>query len=213
MDKLWVNNNVGDVTLLKLDAIESKLSVKLVHHRVSHIWFKIEYFAQPNSLNEITNIFFDFSGKKFIKSSCTKFVNEIFALLLVIWKSECKMNIDINIGIIFGRTSLNRCVIVYDIFSNHTSNSPIAAITPLSTSLHNTGWFTPIFFKDNKVCWNVKLEITAAASIWSLDHSNNGLIISTTTVVHLLCSISTWIGSNLNNSWSLGSSLILIHHF
>jgi hypothetical protein len=136
--KLLVDNNVSDIALFKDDTVLSKFVVQLVHHSVSHIGFKIEYIHKPNTLNEISDIFFNLCCEKLIEPTGTKFVNKSFNLLLILWKSECEMDVNINISVILGWASLNWSIIVNNIFGKHACNSLIEAIAPVSTSLHDT---------------------------------------------------------------------------
>ena len=136
--QLLVYNDISNIALLENDSVGSKFMVQLVHHCVSHIGFKIKNIDKPDTLNEISDIFLNFCCKKLIESTGTKFVNESFNLLNILWKSESEMDININISIIFGWASLNWCIIVNNIFGKHACNSFVEAVAPVSTSLHNT---------------------------------------------------------------------------
>jgi len=61
-NQLGVNNNVGNITLLESDTILAELTVQLLHHIIGHVWFQIENLVKENSINEISNVFFHFSG-------------------------------------------------------------------------------------------------------------------------------------------------------
>jgi len=37
LNQLWVDDNIGDITLFKHDAIVSKLPVQLIHHGDGHV--------------------------------------------------------------------------------------------------------------------------------------------------------------------------------
>lgn len=202
--QLLVDDNIGNIALLEDNTILRKFMVQLIHHSVSHIRFKIKNIYKPYTLDEISDIFFDFGCKEFIKSSCSKLVNESFNLLLILWKSESEMNIYINISIIFGWASLNWCIIVNNILGKHTSDSLVAAVAPVGTSLHDTGWGSAVLLKHYKVCWNIKLNIKAAASIGSFNHNNNALLVWMSFTWHLVSCIFKTGGRNLNDSGSLG---------
>lgn len=135
---MLIDDDISNIALFKNDTVLSKLMVQLIHHGVSHIRFKIENVNEPHSLDEISDVLLDFSGKELIKSSSTKFVNESFNLLLVLWKSESEMDVDIDVGVIFGWASLNWSIVVNNIFGKHACNSLVEAVAPVGTSLHYT---------------------------------------------------------------------------
>jgi len=136
--QLLIDNNICNIALLENYTVHGEFVVQLVHHSVSHIGFKIKNVYEPYTLDEISDVFFNFSSKKFIKSTGTKFVNESFNLLFILRKSESEMDIDIYISIILGWASLNWCIIVNHIFGEHACDSLVATVAPIGTSLHNT---------------------------------------------------------------------------
>jgi len=140
-------------------------------------------------LNEISDVFFDFSSKKLIESTSSKLVNESFNLLLVLWKSKSEMDINIDIGIIFGWASLNWCIIINNIFGKHACNSLVEAIAPVGSSLHYSSRLSTTFLKNNEVGWNIKFYIEAAALVRSTHHNNNALLIRVSLTLHLVSRI------------------------
>ena len=69
-DQLWVNDNVGDVTLFEHDSVRGKLRVQILHHCVSHIRLQIKDLRQPDTVDECSHVFFDLGCKQFIESTC-----------------------------------------------------------------------------------------------------------------------------------------------
>ena len=125
------------------------------------------------------------------------------------------MNINVDVGIILGWTSLNWSIIVDDISCEHAGNSSVAAIAPSCSSIHCSNWFSTNFFKNCEVSWYIKLYIKTAALISSFDHNNNTLSVSMSLVGNFICCISEIVCRYLDDSWSLDrhSLLIILHHF
>lgn len=213
--QLLIHDNISNIALFKDDTVLSKLMVQLIHHGVSHVGFKIKNVDEPHSLDEISDVFLYFSGKDFIESCSTKFVNESFNLLLVLGKSESEMDIDIDVGVIFGWASLNWSIVVNNVFGKHACNSLVEAVAPVGTSLHDTSWSSTTFLKNNEVSWHIKFDIKAAALVRSADHNNNALLVWVSLTLHLLSGILKVGGWNLNDSGSLGLSVlsVLLQHF
>ena len=136
--QLCVNDNFCNITLFEDNTVLRELMVQLSHHLGCHIGLKIKNVYKPHTLDEISDIFFNFCSKELIKSTSTEFVNEILNLFSLLRKSESEMEININISIILGWASLNWSIIVNNIFGKHACNSLIEAIAPVSTSLHDT---------------------------------------------------------------------------
>jgi hypothetical protein len=133
--------------------------------------------TQPNAVNEIPHVFLYFSCKKFIKSSSSKSVNEILNLVFDLGKSESEVDIDIDIGVIFGGTSLDRSIIVDDIFGNHTGHSSSTAIAPMSTRSHNALTLSTRLFKDCEVGRDIEFDIATTTLVASLYHYHDALLI------------------------------------
>lgn len=72
---------------------------------------------------------------------------------------------------------MNRSVVVDDGLGYHAGNSASAAIAPLGTRCHHTGRLSARFLKSSETSRDIKLEVTAAATVASLDHDNNWLLI------------------------------------
>jgi len=155
---------------------------------------------EPDSVDEISHIFFDFSSQKFIKTASSKLVDEGLDLFFSLWQSESEMNININIGIILCWASLNWGIIVDNISGKHARNSFPAWIAPLCTSRHDSGGCAAILFEYGVVCWNIKLQLAAAASIASFDHHNNTLPVGVGSACHFVSSLGQVVRSHLENS-------------
>lgn len=61
-NKLWVDNNIGNITLLESNAILVKFQVQLLHHIIGHVRFQIKNLMQEDSINEVSNVFFYFGS-------------------------------------------------------------------------------------------------------------------------------------------------------
>ena len=94
---------------------------------------------------------------------------------------------------------MNWSVIVDDVSSDHAGNSFVAAVAPSGSSVHNTGRLSTIFFEDGEVSWDIKFDVKAAASIGSLYHNDNTLVISIGIILHFIRSISKIVSRNLDN--------------
>ena len=75
------------------------------------------------------------------------------------------MNININEGVILGWAPLNGCIIVDDVLGDHASDSLVAAVEPMSSSIHDSGRLATLLLKDCKIGWDIELDVTAAASV------------------------------------------------
>ena len=115
-DQSWINNDVGHIALFKNDSVLSEFRVKLIHHDVGHVRFQIEHLRQPNTIDESSHVFLYFSCQKLIKSCSSKLIYKDLDLLSILWHSESEMDIDIYVSIVFCRASLDRSIIVHDIF-------------------------------------------------------------------------------------------------
>jgi hypothetical protein len=114
-----------------------ELFVQFLHHFGGHFRLKIEYLIQKDGIDKASDILLDLNGEQLIKSTSSEPVHEhMYELLVVLWKSESKMNINININIIFSWAFLNWGIIVDNVLRKETNNSPIAAVAPMGTSLH-----------------------------------------------------------------------------
>jgi hypothetical protein len=109
------------------------------------------------------------------------------------------MDIYINVCVILGGASLNWSVIVHNVSSDHAGNSFVAAVAPSSSSVHDTGRLSTIFFEDGEISRDIELDVKAAASIGSLDHNDNTLAISIGIILHFIRSLSKIVGRNLDN--------------
>jgi hypothetical protein len=187
--ELWIDNNIGDRALLENDTISGELTVEIIHHVVSHIGLKIKYLVQPNSVDEVSHVLFNFSGKKLVETTGTKFVDENLDHILSLWKSESEMDINIYVSVILGWASLNWSIIVNNVPSKEACNSLVTAVTPLSTCWHHSVGCTTDLFEHGEICWNIHLNVTATALVASLDHANNALFASLSGIGHLLCSV------------------------
>jgi hypothetical protein len=199
-NQLRIDNNIGDVTLFKLDAIWTELCVKVVHHCVSHIRLQIKDLGQPDTVDESSHILLNLCCEKFIKSSSTQFINKSFDSLLINGKSECEMNVNINKSIILGWASLNWSIIVDNVLGDHASDSLVTAVEPMGSCLHYTCGLTTLFLKDCEVGWDIKFDVTATATIRSLDHSNNSLLVTVSLSLHLVSCLCKRTGRYLDDS-------------
>jgi hypothetical protein len=95
-----------------------------------------------------------------------------------LWKSESEVDVDINVGIVLGRASVNWSIVVNDVLCNHASYSFVAAVAEVSSCIHNSFRATAALFKNDEVGWHVKLKITTTASIVSFNHDDNALIVA-----------------------------------
>jgi len=109
------------------------------------------------------------------------------------------MDIYINVCVILSGASLNWSIIVDNVSRDHAGNSFVAAVAPSSSSVHNTGRLSTIFFKDGEISWNIELDVTAAASIGSLYHNDDTLVVSIGIILHFIRSLSKIVGRNLDN--------------
>ena len=92
---------------------------------------------QENGVDEVSDVFLDFGGQQFIESSCSKPIYEhLYKSIIVLWQSECEMNIDIDVSIVLGWAFLNWGVVVDDVLGEEADNSLVAAIAPVSTGCH-----------------------------------------------------------------------------
>jgi hypothetical protein len=124
--------------LLEYDTVCGELTVEIIHHVVSHIGLKIEHLVQPNSVDEVSHILFNFSGKELVETTSTEFVDESLDQILSLWKSESEMDIDIYVSVILGWASLNWSIIVNNVPGEEACNSLVAAVTPLRTCWHDS---------------------------------------------------------------------------
>jgi len=68
-EQVLINNDVSHIALFKNDTVESEFAVELLHHGDGHVGFQVENLAEPHTVNEISNILFNLSRKKLVKSS------------------------------------------------------------------------------------------------------------------------------------------------
>jgi hypothetical protein len=111
-------------------------------------------------------------------------------MMIALRKSESEMNINVYVGVVLGWASIDWCIVFNNVFGEHASDSSVAAVAPMCSSVHNTLRFSTTLFQDDKVCWHVKLKITTAASIVSSDHDNNALVVIVSSALHLFSSFS-----------------------
>jgi len=72
---------------------------------------------QEDRVDKVTDVLFDFCSEQFIKPAGTQLVNKLMnCLLIVLGQSEGEMDVDVNVCIVFGRTFLNRGVVVHNVF-------------------------------------------------------------------------------------------------
>jgi hypothetical protein len=88
---------------------------------------------QPDGVNKVANSFFDFSSKELIKSGRSKFVDEVFDGLDIAWKTECEMNVNVNVGIVFCWAAFHWGIVVDGVLGHHTSHSFPERKTPSSS--------------------------------------------------------------------------------
>jgi len=71
--------------LIERNTVEGELFIKFVNHGVGHVRFEIEDLMEPDSIDEVSHVLLNFSGKKLIKSCSSKFVDEILDQLRISW--------------------------------------------------------------------------------------------------------------------------------
>lgn len=170
--------NSSDVTLLESDTVFVEFTVELLHHILSHIGFKIKNLMQEDGVDKVSDVFFDFSSQQFIKSSSTELIyKHMNKLLIVLWKSECEMKIDVDVCIILCRAFLHWCIIVNDVLREEAHDSPIAGIAPMGTWIHERLGCSTVFFHNCEVCWYVQFDIAATALVACSNHCHNALIV------------------------------------
>ena len=175
-NQLWVNNDIGNITLFEGNTILVEFHVQLLHHIIGHVRFKIKYLMEEDSINEVSNVFLDLSSQKLIKSSSTKMVHELVDLLSALWHSESEMNIDINVSIIFSWAFLNWSIVVNNVFSEKADYSFAHAVAPMGTWSHQRLFGTTFFLEYGIVSWYIEFKIETAAGVVSSDHAPNALI-------------------------------------
>ena len=193
LTKGLVDLNIDDITLLEDDTVVWKLSIELCHHSIGHIWFQIQDLTEPNTVDEVTNVLLTLSCQQFIETSCTKMIDECLNLICNLRQSESEMNIHINVGVVLSWASLDWSIVVNNTLGKHASYSSVAAVTEVSTCIHDTLRLSTVLLQDHKIGWNIELEITAAASIASSYHHNDTFgvwIVATFLRRDLVCGIN-----------------------
>ena len=183
-NQLWVNNDIGNITLFEGNTVLVEFHVQLLHHIIGHVRFKIKYLMEEDSINEVSNVFLDLSGQKLIESSSTKMVHELVDLLSALWHSESEMNININVSIIFSWAFLNWSIVVNNVFSKKADYSFAHAVAPMSTWSHQRLFGTTFFLEYGIVSWYIEFKIETAAGVVSSDHAHNALIVSLGSACH-----------------------------
>lgn len=197
---MWVALNISDVTLLEDDAVENKLSVEFSEHGHSHVGLQVIDLSQPDGVDKVTDILLYFCSQEFIKSSSSQLVNESLDLIFVLWESEGEMNINIDISVILGWASVDWSIVVNNVFCYHTGDSTVTGVAPLGSWVHDAFGCTPIFLQNDEVGWDIKLKITAAASVTLLDHANDALVVGVSGTSHLGGSFIETSGRDLDDS-------------
>lgn len=87
------------------------------------------------------------------------------------------MNVDVDVGIVLGRASMDWRVVVDNVLGDHARDSLVARVAEVSTWVHHTLRGATVLLEHYKVCRHVKLEITAAAGVVSPDHHDDALIV------------------------------------
>ena len=139
-------------------------------------------------------------------------IDKFFDLLIVLRQSKSKVNININKCIIFCGTTSNRRIIIYNIFCEHAYDSSVATIKPVCSWSHQWLSLTANFFKNSKICWNIKFYFTTATIIITFNHDNNTLLLMSTAMSHFFCCVSYIISWYLND-FSSSSNLSSLLHF
>jgi hypothetical protein len=62
LDKILIDLNIGDIALFELDTVLSELSVEFLHHGLGHVRLQVKDLTQPDTVDEVTDVFFAFSG-------------------------------------------------------------------------------------------------------------------------------------------------------
>lgn len=184
--KLSIDLNMGNGALIECDTVEGEFLIKLVNHRTGHVRFEIKDLMKPDSIDKVSHVLFNLCSKKLIKPSSSEFVNKILNHLWISWESESEMDVNIDVSIILGWTSLNWGVIVDDISCEHTGHSSVTAVTPSGSSIHCSNRFTTDFLEHGEICWHIKLDIETTALVGSLDHDDNALVVSVGLTLHLV---------------------------
>lgn len=136
-DQLRINMDTSDVTLLEGDTVFVELLVELGHHFGGHIRLKIEYLMQEDGVDEVSDVLLNFGGEELVESTSSEPVHEhMDKLLVVCWKFESEMDININVGIVFSWAFLDWGVIVDEALGHQADYSSVAAVAPMGTGLH-----------------------------------------------------------------------------
>ena len=69
-NELRTDNDIGDIALLKDNAVERELPVELFHHGGGHVGLQVEHLVQPDAVDEVPHVLFNLSSEQLIKSSC-----------------------------------------------------------------------------------------------------------------------------------------------
>ena len=102
-----INVDISDVAVFENDTEVLKLLIQILDHFGSHFTLKIEDLAEPDTVNEYSDAFIDLSIEKLIESAGTKTIHEILDLVLLAWHTEREIQINVDIGVVLGRTVVN----------------------------------------------------------------------------------------------------------
>ena len=101
LHELLTDMNFRNVAVLKNDSILLEFLVELLEHVSGHVTLEIKDLTEPNSINENSNVFIDFSVEKLIESGSSQLVHKILYFSFLCWHSECEIEINRNIGVVF----------------------------------------------------------------------------------------------------------------
>lgn len=71
LGELFVHMNTLDVTVFECDSKLCEFLIQFLNHFVGHLSFKIVDLTKPDRIDKSSDVFVDFSIKKFVKPTST----------------------------------------------------------------------------------------------------------------------------------------------
>ena len=99
--ELWVDIYISDIAVLKIDAEVVEFLVQIFNHLGRHLALQVKHLAQPYPVDERADALVYLRIQQLVKTGGPQLVHEVLGSPLILRHPEGKIQIDVNVCIVF----------------------------------------------------------------------------------------------------------------